>query len=318
MPKPIIFVTRILPRPALDRLAEVFDLRLNELDRPLTPAELRGGIADADALLCLLTDSVDADLISAAPRLRVISNYAVGYNNIDVEFATRRGIAVCNTPGVLSESTADLAWALIMSCARRIVESDRFVREGRFSGWEPLLFLGNDIHAKTLGIVGMGRIGQVVAKRASGFEMRVLYHDPSADTHALPPSWQAVELSYLLQNSDFVSLHAPLTPQTRHLIGAEQLALMKPTAVLINTARGPIIDESALIAALRERRIAAAGLDVFEAEPHIPPELLELDNAVLLPHIGSASVETRTRMGLLAAENAIAVVTGKDAPARVN
>lgn len=318
MPKPIIFVTRILPRPALDRLAEVFDLRLNELDRPLTPAELRGGIADADALLCLLTDSVDADLISAAPRLRVISNYAVGYNNIDVEFATRRGIAVCNTPGVLTESTADLAWALIMSCARRIVESDRFVREGRFSGWEPLLFLGNDIHAKTLGIVGMGRIGQVVAKRASGFEMRVLYHDPSADTHALPPSWQAVELSYLLQNSDFVSLHAPLTPQTRHLIGAEQLALMKPTAVLINTARGPIIDESALIAALRERRIAAAGLDVFEAEPHIPPELLELDNAVLLPHIGSASVETRTRMGLLAAENAIAVVTGKDAPARVN
>ncbi len=318
MPKPIIFVTRILPRPALDRLAEVFDLRLNELDRPLTPAELRGGIADADALLCLLTDSVDADLISAAPRLRVISNYAVGYNNIDVEFATRRGIAVCNTPGVLSESTADLAWALIMSCARRIVESNRFVREGRFSGWEPLLFLGNDIHAKTLGIVGMGRIGQVVAKRASGFEMRVLYHDPSADTHALPPSWQAVELSYLLQNSDFVSLHAPLTPQTRHLIGAEQLALMKPTAVLINTARGPIIDESALIAALRERRIAAAGLDVFEAEPHIPPELLELDNAVLLPHIGSASVETRTRMGLLAAENAIAVVTGKDAPARVN
>lgn len=318
MPKPIIFVTRILPRPALDRLAEVFDLRLNELDRPLTPAELRGGIADADALLCLLTDSVDADLISAAPRLRVISNYAVGYNNIDVEFATRRGIAVCNTPGVLTESTADLAWALIMSCARRIVESDRFVREGRFSGWEPLLFLGNDIHAKTLGIVGMGRIGQAVAKRASGFEMRVLYHDPSADTHALPPSWQAAELSYLLQNSDFVSLHAPLTPQTRHLIGAEQLALMKPSAVLINTARGPIIDESALIAALKERRIAAAGLDVFEAEPHIPPELLELDNAVLLPHIGSASVETRTRMGLLAAENAIAVVTGKDAPARVN
>lgn len=318
MPKPIIFVTRIIPRPALDRLAEVFDLRLNELDRPLTPDELRGGIADADALLCLLTDSVDADLISAAPRLRVISNYAVGYNNIDVEFATRRGIAVCNTPGVLTESTADLAWALIMSCARRIVESDRFVRAGRFSGWEPMLFLGNDVHAKTLGIVGMGRIGQAVAKRASGFEMRVLYHDPSADPHVLPPSWQAAELSYLLQNSDFVSLHAPLTPQTRHLISAEQLALMKPTAVLINTARGPIIDESALIAALRERRIAAAGLDVFEAEPHIPPELLALDNAVLLPHIGSASVETRTRMGLLAAENAIAVVTGKDAPARVN
>ncbi len=316
--KPRILVTKRIPQPGLDRLAEVFELELNDRDEHLTPAELRTRVAEADALLCLLTDAIGKDVIDAAPRLRCISNYAVGYNNIDVASATQRGITVCNTPGVLTESTADLAWALIMACSRRIVESDRFVRAGRFTGWEPLLMLGNDIHRKTLGIIGMGRIGQAVARRAAGFDMKVVYFSPSADPANLPASYIKMGLEELCRTADIISIHVPLTQQTRHLIGADELRSLKPTAVLINTARGPIVDETALVEALKDKRIASAGFDVFENEPFIPAELIALNNVVLLPHIGSASIETRTSMALLAAENAIAVIQGKEPPARVN
>lgn len=318
MSKPRIYVTRLIPEPALRRLEEVFALDANRESAPVSRERLLEAVREADALLCLLTDSIDKELLDAAPRLKCVSNYAVGYNNIDVDYATQRGIAVCNTPGVLTESTADLAWSLLMSCARRIVEGDNYVRAGKFTGWEPMLFLGNDVYGKTLGIIGMGRIGRAVARRASGFAMRVLYFDPTVDPESLPQEYQAAELPQLCQDADFISIHAPLTPQTRHLIGAPELALMKQTAVLVNTARGPIIDEAALIKALRDKRIAAAGLDVYEFEPQIPAELLTLANVVLLPHIGSASWETRTKMGLLAAENAIAVIEGRTPPARVN
>lgn len=318
MSKPRIYVTRLIPEPALRRLEDVFVLDANRESAPVSRERLLEAVREADALLCLLTDSIDKELLDAAPRLKCVSNYAVGYNNIDVDYATQRGIAVCNTPGVLTESTADLAWSLLMSCARRIVEGDNYVRAGKFKGWEPMLFLGNDVYGKTLGIIGMGRIGRAVARRASGFAMRVIYFDPTVDPESLPQEYQAAELPQLCQDADFISIHAPLTPQTRHLIGAPELALMKQTAVLVNTARGPIIDEAALIKALRDKRIAAAGLDVYEFEPQIPAELLTLDNVVLLPHIGSASWETRTKMGLLAAENAIAVIEGRTPPARVN
>jgi len=318
MSKPKIFVTRLLPEAALRRLEEVFTVDLHRENSPVSRTRLLEAVQDAEALLCLLTDAIDREVLDAAPRLKCVSNYAVGYNNIDVDYATQRGIAVCNTPGVLTETTADLAWALLMDCARRIAESDRFVRAGKFAGWEPLLLLGHDVFGKTLGIVGMGRIGQAVARRAAGFNMRVLFYDPSAALSTLPKDWENVSLEELCQKSDFISVHAPLTPQTQHLIGAREFALMKPSAILINTARGPILDEAALVRALRENRIAGAGLDVYEQEPQIPAELLALDNVVLLPHIGSASIETRTKMGLLAAENAIAVIQGRTPPARVN
>ena len=318
MSKPKIFVTRLLPEAALRRLEEVFTVDLHRENSPVSRTRLLEAVQDAEALLCLLTDDIDREVMDAAPRLKCVSNYAVGYNNIDVDYATQRGIAVCNTPGVLTETTADLAWALLMDCARRIAESDRFVRAGKFAGWEPLLLLGHDVFGKTLGIVGMGRIGQAVACRAAGFNMRVLFYDPSAALSTLPKDWESVSLEELCQKSDFISVHAPLTPQTQHLIGAREFALMKPSAILINTARGPILDEAALVRALRENRIAGAGLDVYEQEPQIPAELLALDNVVLLPHIGSASIETRTKMGLLAAENAIAVIQGRTPPARVN
>ena len=207
-----------------------------------------------------------------------------------METATKHGIVICNTPGVLTETTADLAWALIMSCARRIVEADRFVREGKFQGWEPMLMLGNDIFGKTLGIIGMGRIGRAVAHRALGFDMKVIYYDPQVDPESLPSDYVSVDLTTLCQNSDFISIHTPLTPETRHLIGEKEFNLMKPTAILINTARGPIIDEQALISALKENKIAGAGLDVYENEPVIPEELIKLSNVILLPHIGSAVI----------------------------
>lgn len=316
--KPVIFVTRRIPQPALDRLAEVFDVKVYPEEKPISKTELQQALAGADALLCLLTDTIDQELIEGAPKLKCISNYAVGYNNIDVKFATQMGIAVCNTPGVLSESTADLAWALIMSCCRRIVESDSYVRAGRFTGWEPMLMLGHDVFGKTLGIIGMGRIGQAVARRAWGFDMRVVYYSPTSDPTKLHADWQPLSLQDLCREADIISIHAPLTAKTKHLIGAPELALLQPHAVLINTARGAIVDEVALIRALQEKKIAAAGLDVFEDEPHIPPELLALSNVVLLPHIGSASCATRTKMGLLAAENAIAVIQGRTPPAKVN
>ena len=318
MQKPKLFITRYIPEEAIKRLEEVFEVEIFPENRAITHEELKEKVKDIDALICLLTDNIDHEIIEAASNLKCISVYAVGYNNIDVETATKHGIVICNTPGVLTETTADLAWALIMSCARRIVEADCFVREGKFQGWEPMLMLGNDIFGKTLGIIGMGRIGRAVAHRALGFDMKVIYYDPQVDPESLPSDYVSVDLTTLCQNSDFISIHTPLTPETRHLIGEKEFNLMKPTAILINTARGPIIDEQALISALKEHKIAGAGLDVYENEPVIPEELIKLSNVILLPHIGSASYETRTKMALLAAENAIAVIEGKNPPARVN
>lgn len=318
MPQPRILVTRNIPRPALKRLGEVFELELHASDTAIPRDRLLDAVQDKDALLCLLTDAIDAELLDAAPRLKCVSNLAVGYNNIDLDHATRKGIVVCNTPGVLTQSTADLAWALILACARRVVESDRYVREGRFMGWGPMLMLGVDVFGKTLGIIGIGRIGSAVARRAEGFGMRVLWFDPLVDPQIVAGEYERTDLRHLCANSDFITIHAPLTPATEHLISGEEFALMRPQTILINTARGPLVDEAALIQALRNRQIAAAGLDVYEREPEIPAGLLELDNAVLLPHIGSASVETRTKMALMAAENAIAVISGKTPPARVN
>lgn len=314
--KPLILLTMLLPELAMEALKSDFTVKANTLDRALTRDELIGGISEAEALLCLLGDSVDAQVMDAAPALKVISNYAVGYNNIDLQAAKARNIAVCNTPGVLTESTADLAWALIMACARRVVPSDRFTREGRFEGWKPLLFLGKDVHERTLGIIGMGRIGQAVAERARGFNMKVLYTSRTAKD--LPFAASRVTLEELLRESDIISLHLPLTEDTKQLLGAKELDMMKPGAILINTARGAIVDEAALICRLQSGRIFAAGFDVYAQEPHIPQELMDLDNVVLLPHIGSASIETRTQMGLLAAANAAAIIRGEKAPARVD
>ncbi|HNQ43481.1 MAG TPA: D-glycerate dehydrogenase [Candidatus Cloacimonadota bacterium] len=316
--KPKLFLTRLIPQPGIDLLEEVFELNCNTEDRALTKKELLAGVKDADALLCLLTDSIDADVIDAGPSLKVISNYAVGYNNIDVAYATGRGIKVCNTPGVLTETTADLTWALILAAARRIPESDTFTRAGNFRGWEPMLMLGQDVFGKTLGILGMGRIGQAVSRRAVGFGMKISYYSPETDPSALHFEAQKVDFDTLLQSSDVLSLHAPLTPETRHIIGKAELQKMKSSAILINTARGPLVDEIALIDALREGQIFAAGLDVYEQEPDFPMAMLELKNLVLLPHIGSASIETRTKMAILAAQNAIAVIRGEQPPALVN
>lgn len=316
--KPILFLTRRIPEPAIKRLEEKFTLKINPYNRALTHQELIEGVKDAEALICLLTDNIDKEVISAAPKLKVISSYAVGYNNIEVEYATQRGIAVCNTPGVLTETTADLTWALILASCRRISESERFLRKGNFKGWEPMLMLGLDVYGKTLGIIGMGRIGQAVAKRATGFDMRIIYYNDVPVSNTLPFETTETDLQTLLKEADIITLHLPLTKETFHLIGKEEFALMKENAVLINTSRGAVIDEKELIKALSEKRIFSAGLDVYENEPDIPQELLALENVVLLPHIGSASIETRTKMALLAAENAIAVMEGRKPPAQVN
>ncbi len=316
--KPKLFLTRMIPQPGIDLLKEVFEISCNHEDRALSRQELIAGVQDADALLCLLTDSIDREVMDAAPRLKVISNYAVGYNNIDVAYATQKGIRVCNTPGVLTETTADLTWALILAAARRIPESDSYTREGLFRGWEPLLMLGQDVFGKTLGILGMGRIGQAVSRRALGFGMKIIYYSPDTDPSTLDFPAEKVDFATLLLQSDILSLHAPLTDETRHMIGKAELKMMKSSAILINTARGPLVDEMALIDALRDGQIFAAGLDVYEQEPDFSMAMLELRNLVLLPHIGSASIETRTRMAIMAAQNAIAVIQGQEPPAKVN
>lgn len=263
--------------------------------------------AGVDALLCLLTDRIDAAFLAAAPGLRIVANMAVGTDNVDLAAAARLGIAVSNTPDVLTDATADLAFALLLAAARRLAWADRYVRAGGFVGWNPELGIGLDVTGRTLGIVGAGRIGRAVAERARGFRMEVLLHSRSSG----PP------LAELLERSDFVSLHVPLTEETRHLIGAPELRRMKRTAVLVNTARGPIVDEAALVDALREGRIAAAGLDVFEREPALAPGLRDLPQVVLAPHVGSATVATRVRMAEVAARNVVAALRGEPIPNRV-
>ncbi|MFQ5580788.1 MAG: 2-hydroxyacid dehydrogenase, partial [Nitrospiria bacterium] len=302
---PHIFLTRTLPEAVMDKLIKRFDVHVQGSDRPITRAQLLRGLRSADGLISMLSDPIDRSAIEAAPRLKIIANYAVGYNNVDLKAAAERNILVTNTPGVLTETTADLAWSLLMAVARRIPEADQLVRSGTWRGWAPTELLGSDIFGKTLGIVGMGRIGQAMARRAEGFSMKVVY----TQRHRLSLREEKkrhvsyLSLARLLRTSDYVSLHLPLTEASFHLIDGKALGRMKTSAFLINTARGPIVDERALMLALREKRIAGAGLDVFEAEPRLTPRLTQIKNLVMAPHIGSASTETRIQMGLIVLEN---------------
>ncbi len=315
-----VLVTGRIPDEVRAQLAAAHQVQVNPLDRPMARADILGRLADTEGLLCMITDLIDADLLDQAPRLKAIANHGVGYDNIDVAAATARGIPVSNTPGVLTDATADITVGLILAVARRMVEGDRRNRAGRFRHWAPLLFLGTEVTAKTLGVVGLGRIGRAVVKRCRGFEMKAIYHSRTRlgarEEAALGVSYRSLEA--LLAEADFVSLHVPLTPATRHLIGAAELRRMKAAAFLINTSRGPVVDEAALVAALEAGVIRGAGLDVYENEPRMAPGLAQLDNAVLLPHVGSATWETRTRMARLAARNLLAALAGNPPPNCVN
>jgi len=314
-----IFVTRKIPEPGLAVLRKEFIVEVNPLDRVLKKEEIIAGIKGKDGLLCLLTDQIDADVINAEPNLKMIASYAVGYDNIDIAVATKCGIPVSNTPGVLTETTAELAWALLFSVARRIVEGDTFTREGSFKGWAPMLMLGQDISKKTLGVIGTGRIGTAFALKSKGFHMNVLYTDEQRNEQLEQQlGAKKVSLAQLLKESDFISIHVPLTKNTHHLIDEEQLHMMKKTAVLINTARGSIINEKGLVKALTEQWIFGAGLDVYENEPELSEELKRLKNVVLQPHIGSGTIETRTKMALMAAENMMIGLKGGIPPNCVN
>ena len=318
MSRPTLYISRLLPDPVMTAAQQRFQL-VNE-PRDVSPSwdAVRAGLREADAAICTLTDRVDATMLADVPRLKVLANYAVGYNNIDLAAATQRGIVVTNTPDVLTESTADLTWALMLAVARRVAEGDAYVRSGAWPGWAPTQMLGADVSGKVLGIVGMGRIGQAVARRAAGFNMRICYSSRTAHTpDRMIAPWERRTLADLLRDSDFVSLHVPLTADTQHLIGPSQLALMKPTAFLINTSRGPVVDEGALVSALLQRRLSGAGLDVFEQEPAFHPSLRELRQVVLLPHLGSATLATRVRMGMICLENISAVFAGIAPPNQV-
>ena len=319
--RPRVFVARILPAEGLDPIRAACDADIWPDELPPPRDELLGRIAGCDGVLTLLTDRVDDEFLDAAGSgLKVVSNYAVGFDNVDVGACARRGVAVGNTPGVLTDTTADLAWALLMAAARRLPEADRYVRAGRWKTWGPLLLLGPDVHGATIGIVGFGRIGQALARRAQGFGMRILYHDvnqlPEDVTAPLGATYLPLEA--LLAQSDFVSLHVNLSPVTRHLINAQTLAWMKPTAVLVNTSRGPVVDQLALAEALRDGVIWAAALDVTDPEP-IPMDdpLVGLDNCLIVPHIASASRDTRARMAAMAAANLLAGVRGEPLPTPV-
>jgi glyoxylate reductase len=314
--KPKVFVTRQIPDAGLTRLREAAEADVWEEQLPPPRAVLMERIAGCEGLLCLLTDTVDAEVMNAGARLKVISNYAVGYDNIDVAAAKARGIAVGNTPGVLTETTADLAWALLMALARRVVEAEEYVRAGHWRTWEPQLLLGHDVQGATLGIIGLGRIGQALARRARGFGMRALYTELRRKEDAEAELGVGfAELDDLLRQSDFVSIHCNLTPETHHLIGARELLLMGPQSFLINTARGPVVDEAALYLALKAGHIHGAALDVTEEEPiaHDSP-LLSLRNVIITPHIASASHATRSQMAVMAAENVIAGLEGRPLP----
>ena len=323
--RPKILVTQKVPDPAYSPLEAIGDVEANMEEGNIWPYEelLRRGPGH-DYIYSLLTDNIDARFLEACaastPSLKMVANMAVGFNNIDVETATRLRIAVSNTPGVLSDTTADLAFALLMATARRIPEAERFLRAGKYKGWGPLLFCGADVHGSTLGLIGAGRIGKLVARRSSGFDMKVLYYD----VYRMSPEEEATyHMTYMpmedvLPQSDFISVHTPYMPSTHHLISERELKMMKPTAILINTARGPIVDEKALVRASQSKTIAAAGLDVFENEPAVEPELLSMENVVLLPHIASASLKTRTLMATMASDNIVAHYKGERPPNIVN
>ncbi|MDR3481611.1 MAG: D-glycerate dehydrogenase [Burkholderiaceae bacterium] len=316
-----IFIARAIFPEVLDRLAEYFEVEANQADRTYTADELAARISGVDGALVTGSERIGADLLAASTRLKAVCNMAVGYNNIDVDAATRAGVMVTNTPDVLNETTADFGWALMMACARRVTESEHWLRAGNWTKWRYDTLLGADVHGATLGIVGMGRIGQAIARRSLGFDMQVLYHNrsrlaPELEVRANNARWVGKE--ELLHSADHVILVLPYSPQTHHTIGAAELALMKPSATLTNIARGGIVDDVALIAALRERRIAAAALDVFENEPALHPDFLGLSNVVLTPHIASASEPTRRAMADCAAHNLIAALTGALPPNLLN
>jgi glyoxylate reductase len=321
MSKPRVFVTRVIPDKGLEIIRREFDVDLWPDPIPPTYETLLQRAKGVDALLCLLTDQIDGNLMQAiGPQVKVISQMAVGYDNIDIAAATERGIPVGNTPGVLTDTTADFAWALLMAAARRIVEGDKFTRAGKWKTWGPVDFLGPDITGATLGIIGFGRIGQGMAKRARGFDMRILYFDSKIHPEAEPQyGAQFADLNTLLEESDFVSLHTVLSEETYHLVNEARLRKMKPSGILINTARGPVVDPNALYRALHARTIAYAALDVTEPEPIRPEDpLLSLDNIIIAPHIASASFQTRNKMAVMAAANLIAGLKGKRLPHCVN
>ena len=309
--KPIVTVTNVFPQVALDKLSSECDLKINRTS--LTKEELKQQVSGSDAVISYLTDRIDQDIIDRGTKLKIIANYGAGFNNIDVTYASERGIWVTNTPNVLHETTADLTWAMILGTARQIVSADRYTREGKFQGWGAKLFLGGDVYEKTLGIIGLGEIGRSVARRALGFNMRTLYHQrnrlPKEEEKKLNVEYATFEK--ILRESDFLTLHVPLTEETEYMIGNDEIALMKKTAYLIHTARGKVIDDYALVAALREGRLAGAALDVYEDEPELTEGMRELDNLMILPHIGSASFETRDKMALLVADNILDALEGK-------
>jgi glyoxylate reductase len=315
----VLVTKRIFPE-AIALLRQHADVDYEATDEGLTSPALIARARGKQVIVSQFNDPLRRDILAQLPNVGLIANVAVGYDNIDLDAATERGILVTNTPGILTDTTADLAFALLLAAARRVTEGHDYIHAGRWTRWTIDLMIGRDIHHRTLGILGMGRIGQAVARRAAGFSMRILYHDPARISPELERELNAefVTKERLLRASDFISLHIPLTAETHHAIGEAELRMMKPEAVLVNTTRGPVVDEAALVRALAERWITAAGLDVFEHEPQVHPGLLKCPNAVLVPHIGSASVETRTRMSVMAAENAVAALTGRRPPNLLN
>ncbi len=320
MTKASVYVTRMIPQETIDTLRKHFDVGVNSEDRALTKAELKENAKGSAAIISLITDSIDGELLDAVgPQLKIVANYAVGFNNFDLAAATKRGVVLTNTPGVLDDATATHTFALLLATARRLVEADRFVRDGKWKGWSPMFFIGLDVDKKTLGIAGMGRIGTNVARKAKAFDMKIIY----SNVHRNPQAEKELGATYvdketLLREADFLTLHVPLTPETRHYIGEREFQLMKKTAVLINASRGPVVDEKALLKALKEKQIWGAGLDVFENEPEIVPGLTDLDNVVAVPHIASATPETRIKMGEIAANNIIKVLSGQAPETCVN
>ena len=312
-PRPIVTVTNIFPEVALEKLAEFCDLRTNQTETAPSTQELEKAARDSTVLITYLSDKIDHNIIAQGTNLKLIANYGAGFNNINVGAAAKAGIWVTNTPGVLHETTADLTWAMILGAARRIVPAEQYTREGKFKGWRADMFLGNDVYGKTLGIIGCGEIGKAVARRAKGFNMRVIYYQRKRlreeEEKTLGVSYTL--FSELLKQSDFVTLHIPLNEESNYLIGREELGLMKKTAYLIHTGRGKVVDDEALVQVLRNGRIAGAALDVYENEPQLTDGMTELDNLMLLPHIGSATVETRNRMALLVADNVLDALAGK-------
>jgi len=313
-----VLITRDIPQVGVDLLKKYCEVDVNTEDIPLSKSEIIDRLRGKQALCCIGTEIIDDEIISSEPSLKVIANYAVGYDNIDIKAATKRGIMVTNTPGVLTEAVAEMSWCLLLCIARRVIEADSFVRAGKFRGGGPKLFLGVEVKGKTLGIIGAGRIGTEVAKKAKGFDMKILYHDLVKNRELEKMGGKKVELDYLLKKSDFISIHVPLTDNTKHLIGERELGLMKKTAYLINTSRGAVIDEAALVKALKEEKIAGAALDVYEKEPELTKGLSQLKNVVLTPHIGSATKEARDKMAIIMAENCIAALKGETPPNLVN